>query len=342
MNVKTAALGIDTVRVKYTFNEPLPTRDKEFLKSMMEMGWEPKTRTHLMDNEEDSPTQSHVYFLQPNEQSLRFSLINSGRDVFAEFSVPRTRDNSILNFNLASPSEAKEALHETAEDLKTRLPVKCNPKIERLTRIDTAIDVYAEEAKKGLISATRHFKILNAKKANVITHNHETTTIKTTSAIFRAYDKGSEALAKTKKMTLTHKEQKQISDAVKFGRVRMEFVFKNKTGFTVSSLDTILSKYADVLERGFGGGLLKVGNLEVIRQRLDELEINEMARSKLYMFVVRYLYLGLEGTRERMSKTSYYEAQKLLRANGISISDIEGYEGTIDLRPIIEDLRMAA
>ena len=334
-----ASFGFDTVKAKYLLGEPLPTNDRNFMLDMLEMGWEPKIRQHPAATYDGSMQQSTVYFHQAEGATLRYNVINAGREVLAEYSVPRYRDSSYLNFVLAEPEEVRASLNNVARELQSRLPLRCVPRFERLLRLDAAVDIFAKEAKPGLIKAAKNFKIPKAKKQNVKTVNSETTYIQSPSATFRVYDKGSEALAKTRKLSLSKDEEAQVNVAKRLGRVRMEYVFGQRGGFVLEALDTFMSKYADTLEQGFGGSELVIGGLDHIGQQLDTLETNEMTRAKLYMFVVRCTRLGLEGTRKLMGKTAYYDALKKTREHGLQIDDSNQYEGKISLRPVFGTLR---
>ncbi len=342
-DVEIASFGFDTVKARYVLNEPLPTTDDSFMSEMVTMGWEPKIR-QLFSSDDGAMLQSAIYLFKVNGTTLRYNIINAGREVTAEFSVPRHRDNSILNFNLATAGEVRASVEEVGKELKERLPEKRTMEVERLSRVDVAVDVYAEDTKQTLIRAAEHFRIPNAKKQDVVKHNHETTTIKSPSATFRVYDKATEALFKTKKLKLSKKEQQQLDTAERLGRVRMEYVYKQRGGYSLNALESMITSYADTLEKGFGGGVFQVEDLEGIRLKLDDLNINEMTRAKLYMFFVRRLFLGLEGTRDKMGRTAYFDAKKRIKEYGLFVGDLgqdnlSQYEGEINLKPVIEALR---
>ena len=345
--MEIASFGFDTVKARYVLDEPLPATNDGFRLDMSQMGWEPTIRPQF--DGVDGQILHTSYFFQVNGTTLRYNVLNAGREVTAELSVPRYRDDSILNLKLASADEVRAAVARAAEELVERLPITKMrpPKVERFSRVDVAVDIYAGDSRQTLIKAAEHFKIPNAKKQLTVRHDNNTTTIKSPSVHFRVYNKAAETLEKVKKSELSIEEREQLDTTIRLGRVRMEYVHRKRGGYSVGALDGMIASCADILEKGFSGGIFQIEDLEGVRAKLDSLDINEMTRAKLYMYFVRRLFLGVRGARDLMSRTSYFDAKKKIREYGlfdgdINSDDLSEFEGEVDLQPVFEALRANA
>lgn len=110
--MELASLGIDTLRTKFVATNPLPVNNAAFRDEMINAGWLPRVSSHVLEDVPESERfyQSTTYSHQLDGDTLRFFIINSGRDLIAEYSVPRLIRDSFLNFQLASPAEAMQSV----------------------------------------------------------------------------------------------------------------------------------------------------------------------------------------------------------------------------------------
>jgi hypothetical protein len=343
--MELASLGIDTLRPKFVADKPLPVNEASFREEMIDAGWLPRVSSRVLENAPESERfhQSTTYSHQLDGDTLRFFVINSGRDLIAEYSVPRLVRKSFLNFQLASPSEAIQSVRTVEERLASLLPIDAGLVLNRFQRVDVAADVFAEEYRTGLISAGARFKIPGARKQEVVVYPNETAIIKSPSATFRIYNKGIEAAKKTETMPLSLEEEVEVQEALDKTRMRLEYVFRErgKGGYpaTQERLENSIIDFVDALAKGFGTKAIRIGGLSQIRKQIDSLNIHEMTRASLYMFVVRYLALGSVGIKETMSSTAYYEIMRKVRQYGLHIDEMSSFEGTVDLNPLFEQIQ---
>lgn len=298
--------GVDTIRLKLTLEPNLPVNDDDFKYQMMSMGWDTQSRSFFGDTTEENLSEKATYAFQSENGTLRCHVINSGTVIMVEYSVPRFINDSALNFQLASKEETLSSIEKVKSELKARIPESVELTLEKITRIDLALDVYAFEQVIGLIAAASQFKIPNAKNPTLNIYPNETTTISSAGAVFRTYNKALE-VSKKKLKTLTKTEQLMVKEATTKGRVRLEYVFKKRGGYSLEFLNgNYLHKLGEILKKGFGNNIIALGGLSKIQEVIENLDIHERTRASLYMFAIRYMTLGAKGTKAIMSESSYY------------------------------------
>lgn len=343
--MELASFGIDTLRPKFVFDgEALPVNDRIFREEMINAGWLPRVSSHVLSDapENERYYQSTTYSHQLDGDTLRYFIINAGRDVIAEYSVPRWVHKSYLNFQLASPREAIASVGSVKERLISLIPKQVKLDLNRFQRVDIAADVFSEEYRTGLISAGGRFKIPGARKQEVVMYPNETVIIKSPSATFRIYNKAIETAKKAGALPLSTDEEVALQDALKKNRMRLEYVFRErgKGGYpaTEERLEHSILDFVNVLDKGFGTKTIRIGGLSEIRKQIDDLNVHEMTKASLYMFVVRYLALGSVGLKDSMSNTAYYEIMKKVRKHGLQVDELSSFEGIVDLKPLFEQL----
>lgn len=348
--MELVSLGIDTLRPKFVAaRETLPVNEKNFRTAMVNAGWTPRVSSHLTGDRDEPLVHSTTYSYQLEGDTLRFFIINAGRDLIAEYSAPRFANDSIFNFQLASPKDAWKSIEKVSEILSHTLPINnFEFDLERFQRIDVAADVFTEEYKVGIISAGARFKIPGARRQDVVIYPSETAIVKSPSATFRVYNKSVEATKKGNTFSaMTQEEADELEEALQRSRIRLEYVFKQRKGYapTPEILEDSIVDFVDTLEKGFGTKAIRIGGLAQIRKQIDELkdaagnDVHEMTKASLYMFVVRHLALGTQGLKESMSKTSYYGITRKVREFGLHIDEMSTFEGTVDLNSLFEQLR---
>lgn len=344
------SLGIDTLRLKFiAARDPLPVNDDSFKNVMVNSGWTPRVGSHLTKDKNQPLVHSTTYSYQLEGDTLRFFIINAGRDLIAEYSAPRFANGSVFNFQLASPNDAWQSVDRVSEILSNTLPIDdFDFTLERFQRIDVAADVFTEDYKVGLISAGARFKIPGARRQDVVIYPSETAIVKSPSATFRVYNKSVEATKKGNLLSaITQEEVDELEKAIQRPRIRLEYVFKQRKGYAATReiLSDSIVDFVDILERGFGTKAIRIGGLAQIRKQIDDLkdvdgnDVHEMTKASLYMFVVRYLALGTHGLKDSMSKTAYYGIMRKVRDFGLHVDEMSTFEGTVDLNPLFTQLR---
>lgn len=339
--------GVDTIKLKFILEEPLPVNDRGFESTMRSIGWDNQSQA-FASSEPDATPRSSGYKFQSENTTLRYRLIDSGRYITAEYSIPRYVHNSVLNFNLASQKEALESINQVAQEITSNIPRNLVMKLERIPRIDVAIDVNAYENKLGLIAAATHFKFPKVRKPLLKIFPNETVEIssprptkhsKKPTKFFKVYDKANEALSKNKLKDLPIKESLLVKEAKEKGRIRLEYSFMPRGGNSSTFLENdYLSTFGEKLKEGFGCEVITVGKLPKLQKFIDSLDIHESSKTPLYAYIVRYMTIGEKGIKENLDNSTFKNAKKGFRKYGINPNNFSDFEGEIDLKPIFEHL----
>jgi hypothetical protein len=121
----------------------------------------------------------------------------------------------------------------------------------------------------------------------------------------------------------------------------MEFSDRRRGGLSWDCLTAAPVGFSERLKAGFGGGVVVVGGLAHLEAEITSLGLNSRRASSLLTFATRYALLGEDGMKERYSKPTFYRTKHLFLEHGLRLDDVCAFEGEIDLRSVIQELRAA-
>lgn len=335
--MRLTAHGVDTVRANFRVLDSVSTGDKGWRDAMLESGFRHRSETFREDGE---VVMVEGYQYQDTRYPTLRLWLRGGEHLSAEFSAPRLLDDSPVNTRLAAPGEVDELLEFVGGYASALIPG--GPALERhkLARLDYAADLEAGELLPGLISAGAQFRIPGARKLSSHTYPGETSTVRAPSATFRAYGKGRELHEK-----LCPAEREKYAEVIRLTRekgvTRMEFSDRRRGGLAWSSLQNGPVEFSERLETGFRGGVVLIGGLARLEAEVASLGLDSRREASLLTFATRYAVLGEDGMKERYSKTAFHRTKRLFLEHGLRLDDLCTFEGEIDLRPIIRELKAA-
>jgi hypothetical protein len=335
--ISLSAHGVDTVRASFRVLDSVPETDPGWRSEMLGAGFEHSSRTFLEDGE---VINSDTYQYQDERYSTLRLTMRGGSYLAAEFSAPRLLDDSPINTRLASPGEVDELLEFVGGYASALIPGE--PALERhkLSRLDYAADLEAGPMLPGVISAGAQFRIPGARKLSSHVYPGETSTVRSSWATFRAYSKGLELREK-----LRPADREKYAEVIRLTRekgvTRMEFSDRRRGGLAWSALPAGSVGFSERLQQGFGGGVVVVGGLAHLEAEITALGLDSRRAASLLTFATRYAVLGEHGMKERYSKTAFHRTKRLFLEYGLRLDDVCSFEGEIDLRPVIQELKAA-
>jgi hypothetical protein len=323
--------------VNFRVLDSIPEADPGWRSEMLGAGFRHNSQTFLEDGE---VINSDSYQYQDERYSTLRLNLRGGSYLAAEFSAPRLLDDSPVNTRLASPGEVDELLEFVGSYASALIPGA--PALERhkLSRLDYAADLDAGPMLPGVISVGAQFRIPGARKLSSYVYPGETSTVRSSWATFRAYAKGRELHEK-----LRPADREKYAEVIRLTRekgvTRMEFSDRKRGGLAWDSLNTASVGFSERLQQGFGGGVVLIGGLARLESEISSLGLSSQRESSLLKFATRYAVLGEDGMKERYSKPTFYRTKRLFLDYGLRLDDVCSFEGEIDLRPVIEQLRAA-
>lgn len=333
--MRVLSYGVDTVRGRWVLDAPAPVDDPGFRAEMVAAGWVHRGTTRL-DGDEVVETQTYQY-QDPSNSTVRYLLHGAGH-VYSEFSVPRLLSGNLLNLDLAAGEVVRDQLDAHGERIAAVLG---RAELEKLPRVDVAVDVAAGEARGGVISAMQQIVPGSGRKVTRHIYPGQTSMVRTAQLAVRGYDKAAELLAK-----IPVKDRPDyamvVAEARQMGRTRIEFEVKPRSGLPVGVTEVIPTMIADLVDKGFPNKRVLVGGLERIRAEVDALDVSPQTRNALLGFAVRYAQLGEDGMKAMYSRRSWFRHKRRFLEFGLRLDDVTTWSGHIDFAPIVEELRLAA
>lgn len=335
--ISVSGHGVDTVRATFRVLDSVPVFDKGWQTDMLGAGFRKNSQAFIEDGQ---PVTIESYQYQDQDNStLRFGL-RGGEYLWTEFSAPRLIDSSLINTSLASPQQVEELLEYAGNYASALIPGAPTVELHKLNKLDYAADLAAGDMVAGVISAGSQFKIKGARKTSTHVYPGETATVRSASAAFRTYAKGHELHEK-----LRPSDREKYADIIRLtkaeGVTRMEFSDRRRGGLAWSCLSEGAVTFSGRLEEGFGGGVVFIGGLARLEAEISSLGLSSQRESSLLKFATRYAVLGEDGIKQRYSKPTFYRTKRMFQEYGLRLDDLCSFEGEIDLRPVIEELRAA-
>jgi hypothetical protein len=304
---------------------------------MLGAGFRHSSQTFLEDGE---VINSDSYQYQDEQYSTLRLNLRAGSYLAAEFSAPRLLDDSPINTRLASPDEVSELLEFVGGYASALIPGEPALELHKLSRLDYAADLAAGLMLPGVISAGAQFRIPGARKLSSYVYPGETAMVRSPTAAFRTYAKGRELHEK-----LRPSDREKYAEVIRVTRekgiTRMEFSDRRRGGLAWDCLADAPTGFSERLETGFGGGVVVVGGLAHLEAEISSLGLNSRRASSLLTFATRYALLGEDGMKERYSRPTFYRTKRLFQDYGLRLDDVCSFEGEIDFRPVIRELRAA-
>jgi len=334
--MSVSAHGVDTVRATYRVLDVIPHAQDSYRRELFAVGFEAHSKQWLEDG---LVVHSEVLrWRDPENPTLGIDL-RAGEWLAAEFSAPRLLDDSPVNLNLATGEQVAELLEDVRQRAEKLIP-GAHLGLEKLNRLDYAVDLATGSALPGVISAASQFRFPRTRKSSTHVYPGETATIRSAQRTFRAYSKGLELGYKLKP-----KQRKEFSNVVEMaklqGLVRLELMNRPKGGLASDRLFSGAVDFAGALETGLGGGAVMVGGLAKLEAEIAALGLSSQRESTLLKFATRYAVLGADGMKARYSKPTFFRHRKMFLEHGLRLDEVCTYQGEVDFRPAIEVLRAA-
>jgi hypothetical protein len=328
---------VDTVRASYRVQDGISAGDKGWQNEMLGAGFRHNVQTFLEDGE---VVKVDGYQYQDERYSTLRMGLRGNEYLWAEFSAPRLLDDSPINTRLASPGEVGELLEFVGGYASALIPGEPALELHKLNRLDYAADLEAGPMLAGVISAGAQFRLPKARKVSTHVYPGETATVRSASSAFRTYAKGRELEEK-----LGRSDREKYADVIRLtkekGVTRMEFSDRRRGGLSWECLSGAPGAFSKRLDDGFRGGLVVIAGLAGLEAEISSLGLDSRRESTLIKFAARYAVLGEDGMRERYSKATFYRNRKQFLEQGLRLDELCAFEGEVDFRPIIKELKAA-
>jgi len=332
--ISVSGHGIDTVRATYRVLDTIPHTQESYRRELFQAGFEVQSRQWL---EDEKVVHSEVFrWRDPENPTLGLDL-RGGEWLTMEASAPRMLDDSPVNLNLATGGQVLELLEDVRKRAQGLIPGSVLA-LEKLNRLDYAVDLAAGGALPGVISAASQFRFPRTRKSSTHVYPGETATVRSSHYSFRAYSKGLELEHKLKP-----KQRKEFANVIELakreGLTRLELTSRPKGGLAAERLFRGAFDFAERLETGLSGGVVVVGGLAKLEADIAALGLSSQRESTLMKFAARYALLGEDGMKARYSKPTFHRHRKMFLEHGLRLDDVCTYQGQVDFRPAIELLK---
>lgn len=330
--------GFDTVKVVFELDEPIPIFDEAYV-AQMRRKWKVKEASEPSRIEgSDEPTMSMVFSYQsPENSTLRYRIYYGASRFSVEFSVPRLKDDSILNISLATSGEVAYWVKQVQEHFSDLLPEPISSSFLKFGRQDYAVDILCGDLRSAVIASLSRFSFKYARNQRKQIFPDTGARVHTQQHTFRGYVKAAEL---TKKLSVKQREKyaKQLAEISAGGVIRLEHANSQKGGLPFDTLQTGSKRFADLLEIGYANTKIYLGGLDDIQRRLWGLDISSRLKTSIHSFAALYAQYGEEGIVHVMPRSTFYRRKRQFRNLGFSLADLHT-PAELDFSPLIKYLR---
>jgi hypothetical protein len=338
--MSVVAHGIDTVRVVWEAQEPLPITDVAWNQDMRSRGFTRNSKQRF-DEQTQGMVESVTWSAQSKENRTLRLFLWGARYLIAEFSAPRWLDRSIINLHLVTAQEALELIYSVETHSMTMIPGLSKLDVAKLRRVDYAVDVEVGSATRDWIKAFKHMPLKGSRDVDVISYLNQGVRLEAATQTLTVYPKGIELKGK-----LSTKERKQHAQLLKkltdTGVIRIEHQYKPRGGLPISYLNEAAGMLAEKLRYGFQAGhSFATNDLRELLAQVDALPETWNTRNNIFAFAVRSEVQGTEYIKDVVPKRTVQRWQQLSRKYGLRFDESARKPAKVDVVPVIEDLMAA-